>query len=268
MAKVISYMLKNFGWKITTNLCQSVGCSLFPSMTSAHILQIANPTTIYEDHPEKIPEYISLETVKGTYIALMSNEMDKSQFLPFDDLVGDKKFARPAFTIPTDKITRYVERLGAGTKQSASGRGHVFFNGKPLPLNAVSVSLLYLCMMSSKHLLGTCRCITGRGRTTIAISTRKGIHLSFSSLPFCLKHDIRQVYLNIVTDETHPDISTYFYDLPTTQKRRNQYIVPSTSKVKVVSVPEVLTKSGLDGVLEGGSWMYPSKSFYVSRFEG
>lgn len=155
-------------------------------MTSAHILQIANPTTIYEDHPEKVPEYVSLETVKGTYIALMSNEMDKSQFLPFDDLVGDKKFARPAFTIPTDKITRYVERLGAGTKQSASGRGHVFFNGKPLPLNAVSVSLLYLCMMSSKHLLGTCRCITGRGRTTIAISTRKGIHLSFSLYRFVL----------------------------------------------------------------------------------
>ncbi|EKM75357.1 hypothetical protein AGABI1DRAFT_46617 [Agaricus bisporus var. burnettii JB137-S8] len=211
MAKVISYMLKNFGWKITTNLCQS----------------IANPTTIYEDHPEKVPEYVSLETVKGTYIALMSNEMDKSQFLPFDDLVGDKKFARPAFTIPTDKITRYVERLGAGTKQSASGRGHVFFNGKPLPLNAVLAD---------------------------ALQAEAGQQLQYLQ---------EKVYLNIVTDETHPDISTYFYDLPTTQKRRNQYIVPSTSKVKVVSVPEVLTKSGLDGVLEGGSWMYPSKSFYV-----
>jgi UDP-glucose:glycoprotein glucosyltransferase len=54
-------------------------------------------------------------------------------------------------------------------------------------------------------------------------------------------------------------MSTYFYDLPTTQKRRSKYILPSTRKVKVVSVPEAMAKSGLDSVVEGGSWVYPGK---------
>jgi hypothetical protein len=71
----------------------------------------------------------------------MGNEMDRSKFIPFDDLVGDKKFSRPGFTVPVDKISHYVERLSAGAKQSASGRGHVFFNGKPLALDDVNIFL-------------------------------------------------------------------------------------------------------------------------------
>jgi UDP-glucose:glycoprotein glucosyltransferase len=86
-----------------------------------------------------VTEFVSLATAKGTYSSLLGNEMDRSKFIPFDDLVGDKKFSRSAFTLPVDKITRYVERLSAGTKQSATGRGHVFFNGKPLVLDDVNI---------------------------------------------------------------------------------------------------------------------------------
>lgn len=41
---------------------------------------------------------------------------------------------------PLEKIKKYIERLGASKKESTSGRGHVFFNGRYLPLDGVSPS--------------------------------------------------------------------------------------------------------------------------------
>jgi len=56
-------------------------------------------------------------------------------------------------------------------------------------------------------------------------------------------------------------MSTYFYDLPTTSKRRNRYIIPSApGGLQIINVPEVLKSSGLEslGVGRGGAWIYPS----------
>jgi UDP-glucose:glycoprotein glucosyltransferase len=55
-------------------------------------------------------------------------------------------------------------------------------------------------------------------------------------------------------------MSNYFYDLSTTSKHRNRYIVPSTpGGLHIINVPELLSSSGLEavGLGKGGAWIYP-----------
>ena len=54
-------------------------------------------------------------------------------------------------------------------------------------------------------------------------------------------------------------MSTYFYDLPTTAKRRNVYIHPSTKpgSLRILSLPEIVEGNGLNGAT--GAFLYPRK---------
>ena len=58
-------------------------------------------------------------------------------------------------------------------------------------------------------------------------------------------------------DEHAETLSTYFYDLPTTAKRRNVYIHPSNKpgSLRIVGLPELVEGSGLSS--EPGAFMYP-----------
>lgn len=42
---------------------------------------------------------------------------------------------------PLDKVAKYIERLGGSKKESKSGKGHGFFNGRYLPMDDVSSRL-------------------------------------------------------------------------------------------------------------------------------
>ena len=69
-----------------------------------------------------------------------------------------------------------------------------------------------------------------------------------------------QLYEGSLTDENKGDMATYFYDLPTTAKRRNKYIYPASSapgSLKITNLPELLTKTRFR--LEAGSYLYPGK---------
>jgi hypothetical protein len=56
-----------------------------------------------------------------------------------------------------------------------------------------------------------------------------------------------QVYSGVITDEHADDIENYFYDLPTTMKRRNRHIVPvgNGGDVRVAGLPDLHRWAGL-----------------------
>lgn len=54
-------------------------------------------------------------------------------------------------------------------------------------------------------------------------------------------------------------MSTYFYDLPTTAKRRNTYIHPAqkAGSLRIYSLPELIERNGLNST--AGAFVYPSE---------
>ncbi|KAI0715904.1 glycosyltransferase family 24 protein [Cerioporus squamosus] len=69
------------------------------------------------------------------------------------------------------------------------------------------------------------------------------------------------VYKNELTDED--DVSNYFYDLPTTAKRRNMYIhpTPKSGSLRIFSLPDLIERNGLKS--SAGSFLYPAESEQV-----
>jgi UDP-glucose:glycoprotein glucosyltransferase len=64
------------------------------------------------------------------------------------------------------------------------------------------------------------------------------------SIPMHEIHDILQLYSGKISDETTAGIATYFYDLPTSSLRRNQYIFPASGALQVVDLPDLFRRSG------------------------
>ena len=65
------------------------------------------------------------------------------------------------------------------------------------------------------------------------------------------------MYQGELTDEHAERLSTYFYDLPTSSKRRNMYIHPSMKpgSLRILSLPEVIEGNGLKST--PGAFVYP-----------
>ena len=70
-----------------------------------------------------------------------------------------------------------------------------------------------------------------------------------------------QVYHGELTGEDPAEVANYFYDLPTTAKRRNAYIHPSTQvgSLRIVSLPELIEGNGLES--KPGAFVYPGECF-------
>ncbi|RPD60390.1 glycosyltransferase family 24 protein [Lentinus tigrinus ALCF2SS1-7] len=122
-----------------------------------------------------------------------------------------------------EKQRAYAARLS--TTLESAPQGHVFFNGKHFDLD--DDFLRYLQTESAEHLQ----------------------HLQF------------KVYKGELTEED--DVSTYFYDLPTTAKRRNMYIHPSpkAGSLRIFSLPDLIERNGLKS--SAGSFVYPAESEQV-----
>ena len=70
------------------------------------------------------------------------------------------------------------------------------------------------------------------------------------------------MYKGELRDEDHAEsVTTYFYDLPTTAKRRNAYIHPSTQvgSLRIVSLPELIEGNGQES--KPGAFVYPGECF-------
>ncbi|CDO68442.1 Glycosyltransferase Family 24 protein [Trametes cinnabarina] len=114
----------------------------------------------------------------------------------------------------------YAMRLGATL--SSAPQGHVFVNGKHFDLDDEFLRLLQTEYTEQ------------------------------------LQHFQMKVYKGELTDEDAPKISTYFYDLPTTAKRRNTYIHPTqkAGSLRIFSLPELIKKNGLNST--AGAFIYPA----------
>ena len=66
------------------------------------------------------------------------------------------------------------------------------------------------------------------------------------------------MYKGQLTDEEHADgMATYFYDLPTTAKRRNMYVHPSAKAgdLRIFGLPDLIEANGLKS--SPGAFVYP-----------
>ncbi len=69
-----------------------------------------------------------------------------------------------------------------------------------------------------------------------------------------------RVYKGELTDEEHADsMATYFYDLPTTAKRRNKYVHASAKAgdLRIFSLPDLIEANGLKST--PGAFVYPGE---------
>uniref|UniRef100_A0A8H8CJL8 Glycosyltransferase family 24 protein n=1 Tax=Psilocybe cubensis TaxID=181762 RepID=A0A8H8CJL8_PSICU len=132
-----------------------------------------------------------------------------------------------------DKINAYSERLASTLASSETG--HAFFNGKHFDVNENFM-----------------RQLQGEVAMQMAYLQEK-------------------VYAGVLADDAEREtMSNYFYDLPTTSKRRNKYIYPAagSKSVHIVNLPEVFAKSRFR--LSSSAYLYPpadaqsiSESLYV-----
>ncbi|KAK0480614.1 UDP-glucose:glycoprotein glucosyltransferase-domain-containing protein [Armillaria novae-zelandiae] len=118
-----------------------------------------------------------------------------------------------------DKIDAYAKRVGAS--MSSNPEGHCFVNGKH-----AEMSETFLRSMQMEV-------------------TRQIQHLQ------------EQLYEGKLTDDNSSSMSTYFYDLPTTQKTRNRFIIPSNAigSLRIYNLPELLARTGFD--VGPGAFVYP-----------
>ena len=92
-------------------------------------------------------------------------------------------------------------------------------------------------------------------------------HLQMKVRACCILNEIKatqyspnmQVYRQELTDEHKDKLATYFYDLPTTAKRRNVYIHPSpkVGGLRIWSLAELVERNGLKS--GAGSFLYPGQ---------
>ncbi|KAI8974783.1 glycosyltransferase family 24 protein [Trametes punicea] len=77
------------------------------------------------------------------------------------------------------------------------------------------------------------------------------------------QHLQMKVYKGELTDEDAGIVSTYFYDLPTTAKRRNTYIHPTqkAESLRIFPLPDLIEKNGLNST--AGAFVYPAESEHV-----
>ncbi|KAI0628063.1 glycosyltransferase family 24 protein [Trametes polyzona] len=118
-----------------------------------------------------------------------------------------------------DSAREYASRLSASLVSAP--QGHVFVNGKHFDLD--DDFLRYLQMEFGEQLQ----------------------HLQY------------KIYKGEFKDEDGEKLSTYFYDLPTTSKRRNTYIHPSqkSGSLRIFSLPELIERNGLNST--AGAFVYP-----------
>ncbi|THH10819.1 hypothetical protein EW146_g8252 [Bondarzewia mesenterica] len=221
MAKIIDYLVNNYGRARTMNFIKKV-------------LQL--PMAV-----QQMPEHVNWELVRSEFQDLIKVEDPKEGgvTMDFDTVTGN---TIEELQSKVSSARAYAKRLGA--TMSSSPQGHVFFNGKHYDLDDVST-------ISSSFICGFTNMITdfhsnlANGNTEVSpISTR--------TPAVALK-----LYQGTLTEENAGDVSTYFYDLPTSQKSRNRHIFPSSNADGLVAynMPEVIEKT--DFVVRPAGFVYP-----------
>ncbi|KAI0028565.1 glycosyltransferase family 24 protein [Vararia minispora EC-137] len=117
------------------------------------------------------------------------------------------------------KAREYAERLDIDGMSSPAG--HAFINGRHYPIGDTFLGILQ------------------------------------TDINKFLQYVQEQLYSGVMDDSTLKDPSVYFYDLPTSFKRRNHYVIPSGNPIDITmfSLPEVFDKTNLEAP---GMFVYPA----------
>ncbi|KAF8812128.1 hypothetical protein BYT27DRAFT_7133469 [Phlegmacium glaucopus] len=167
--------------------------------------------------------------VSSSYNSLIAAELEQDPEAPKPDLKSILEGADADVQVPLDKIAAYTERLDA--TPDTSPLGHAFFNGKHLDMNDDFI---------------------------------RKLQIEFTQQLGFLQE---KVYGGSLSDENKGEtMETYFYDLPTTSKRRNRYTFPSdASSLSIVNLPELFAKVRLR--VSSSTYIYPeSDSTPLSLF--
>ncbi|KAF8342557.1 UDP-glucose:glycoprotein glucosyltransferase-domain-containing protein [Cantharellus anzutake] len=174
-------------------------------------------------------ETINFAVARAAYDGLVQaytplDNQDTEPPLPFDAVVAGGDSTSLAAHL--ERASQYARRLS--TTSASYPRGHGFINGKHYDFND---EFLRAVQMES------------------AVQTE------------ALQE---AMYMGELEDDDNRDMSVYFYDLPTTSKRRNMHVYPSTKtgSLKVFSMPELFDQVGIDRTTL--DYIYPKTESPVS----
>lgn len=130
MAKVFFYSVKTLGRALTKDMFDQVGrsCGLGPRLTSKIVAD--TPST------PASPGVVQIDTVRKAYEAAASRS--KKPALPFEEMLSQSDFDDRL-----DANSMYTSRIMATKEDSPTG--HLFINGKHVPMSGVSDSSAVAC---------------------------------------------------------------------------------------------------------------------------
>ncbi|OSD04995.1 glycosyltransferase family 24 protein [Trametes coccinea BRFM310] len=172
-----------------------------------------------------VPLDLLKPSVDWSTVRLSFNRLLAAQEELDDDIEKDLDVILEGTEGDLEKPRAYARRLGASL--ATAPQGHVFVNGKHFDLDDEFLRLLQTEYLEQ------------------------------------LQHIQMKVYKGELTDDDAGSISTYFYDLPTTAKRRNTYIHPTkkAGSLRIFALPELIEKNGLNST--AGAFIYPVDSEQV-----
>ncbi|KAF8954770.1 hypothetical protein BDZ97DRAFT_1908037 [Flammula alnicola] len=177
--------------------------------------------------PHMQTDKVQWEAVRSTYDRLVEEESQEKPGALIPDLATIFDEGSEAL-VAVEKIDAYTERLGATLSKSAGG--HAFFNGKHFSVNDDFL----------RHLQ--------------------------NELTLQMTYLQEKIYEGTLSDANKGErMSNYFYDLPTTSKRRNRYIFSSNAagSVRILNLPEVFGKTLSVSRLRLADFESISESLYV-----
>ncbi|KIM46645.1 glycosyltransferase family 24 protein [Hebeloma cylindrosporum] len=172
-------------------------------------------------------EKVQWEAVSSAYVRLTESERQEKPSALVPTLASIIGEDAQSL-VSLEKIAAYTERLGSTLATSATG--HAFFNGKHFDVNDDFL----------RHL-----------------QTEVGVQMQFLQ---------EKVYEGSLSDATKGEsMSNYFYDLPTSSKRRNRYIFPSNAagRLRIVNLPELFGRARFR--VSPPTYIYPPEFDSVSE---
>ncbi|KZT24849.1 glycosyltransferase family 24 protein [Neolentinus lepideus HHB14362 ss-1] len=191
-------------------------------------------------HPQHATPTVNWNTVREEFAGLVSSEEPPTEDFVPPDLEAVLEATIESNSQDINAVAEYSRRLGATL--SASPSGHAFVNGKHYDLDDDFL----------RHM-------------QIEVGAQ-------------LQHIQEKVYIGEITDADAESVSTYFYDLPSTAKRRHSLIYPAVStsnkpgSLQIRSLPEVFARAGKYIDIEGylhppGDSHLPLTTYAVADFD-
>ncbi|EJC97612.1 uncharacterized protein FOMMEDRAFT_171561 [Fomitiporia mediterranea MF3/22] len=237
MARLFYYLINSFGRAKTMGFLSRVGQINVPpqflnpevdwDLVRREFAELQRENALLEDEEKRVPVVDFDSILDGSYEEPKSEDESESESRAEAETEAQIEITKPTIGEQIERAHLYAQRLDATPASCPSG--HAFVNGKHFDLDDTFLKQL---------------------------QNEMSMQIQFLQ---------EKVYMAEISDENADTIDTYFYDLPSTDLRRNRYIFPSTSSkpgplgsvsgLRIVNVPEMFEKSGF--APGSGAYLYP-----------